>query len=246
MVTAQHVITVRTSSVTPRPADTLPLVTIAKGELFLGTQPIAPVSPGPLGFDETLKRAGARAALQLLPLDAALRPLREAAPTQSTMRILVDGTTSYRTTLEVLFTASQRGFSTFDFVVYNPAVGERSLVASTPTRAERDASHAAGAVPPVSFLLRTDGVVVSVAGEKIGPLCVRGAAGTTVPLRDGKADLASLAACASHLKALSPAWAGVSVAEITAVPGLDMQVVLSAVAAIVHDLPVIHFGLLSS
>jgi hypothetical protein len=246
MVTANHVALVRTNSPIPASAETLPLVTITKTELLVGKTHVADVVPGPLGFEAAIKRAQNRAALQVLPIEAALRPIHDAAPSQSTLRVLVDATTSYRTALEVLFTAGQSGFRSFAFVVYNPAVGERAVPASTPSRAERDAAHAPGAAPPVSFLLQADGVVISVGGERIGPGCVKGAAGTTVPLRDGKADLAGLAACASRIKGLAPAWAGSTVAEVTAIPGLDMQTVLAAVAAVIRDYPVVHFGLLSS
>jgi hypothetical protein len=226
-------------------ADATPLVTLTKTDLLVGTAKVADVLPGPLGFDGSIKRAGQRAALEVLPLKAALKAIHDAAPTESSLRVRVDATTSYRSALEVVFTGAQAGFTTFGFVV-SSAAGERALPVSTPTRAERDAQHAADAAPPMSFVLKADGVVVSVGGVTLGPGCTKGAQGTTIPLRAGKPDVAGLASCTSHLKSMAPAWAHSTIAEVTASPELDMQTVLEAVSVIVRDFPVIHFGMLST
>jgi hypothetical protein len=242
---ATPVTLVRAESPQPPPPDTLPLVTVSRTALLVGTTEIAPVFPGPLGFDGSIKRAGQRAALEVLPLKAALKALKEATPTEASVRVRVDASTSYRTALEVVFSGAQAGFTSFGFLVAS-AAGERTLTVSTPTRAERDAEHAGGTAPPIAFVLTAEGVAVSAGGVTLGPGCSKEGAGTTLPLRAGKPDVAGLASCVSRLRGMRPAWARSTIAEVSASPALDMQTVLEAVSVIAPSLPVIHFGMLST
>lgn len=245
LVTANAVTLVRAESALSPLADSLPIVTLSKSDLLVGTSPIARVFPGPLGFDGAIKRQGQRAALEVVPLKAALRAVHDMSPTESSLRLLVDASTSYRSALEAEFSAAQAGFTSFGFVV-SSAKGERRLAVVTPTRAERDAEHKTETSPPISFVLRADGVVVSVGAVSVGAGCTKGASGTTIPLRAGKPDLAALASCVSRLKSMDPAWAHSTIGEVSASPELDMQTVLEAVSVIVRELPAIHFGMLSA
>lgn len=224
--------------------DTLPLVTVTRTELLVGDAHVADVPPGALGFDATLKRAGKQAALELLPLEAALRPVHDADPSQTTLRLLFDASTAYRAALEVMFSASQAGFTSFELVV--KANGDWAAVpASTPSRAERQAAHAAGAVPPASFLLQADGASLSVGDVVIGPGCTKGGHGAAVPAVAGKLDEGAIGACAARLRGMDPSWASGTVANVSVAPGLDMQSVVAAVARIVPVFPVVHFGMIS-
>ncbi len=229
---------------TPAAPDALPLITLTKTELLVGTEHIADVIPGPLGFEAKIKRAGQRAALQVLPLDAVLKSLHAADPGQDSVRFLFDGSTSYRSALEVVFTASHAGFTSFDFVVSSKA-GERVIPVSTPSRAEWDAAHTPGATPPPSFVLEPDGVTLSVGTTTIGAGCAKGAAGVAIPAVSGKLDPVGVAACGARLKSLDPAWAGFTVANVSAANGLDLQTVLAVVAEMIPLFPTEHFGMVS-
>jgi len=224
--------------------DALPLVTITRAELLVGTDVVAQVQPGPLGFDATIKRAGNWRALQLLPLEAALTPIHAAAPSGHTLRLLIDAGTSYRSALEVLFTAAQAGFTSFAFVVSTEG-GERSLPASTPTRGEREVANAGGGPPAASFVLEPTGVAVSVGGVALGSGCTKDGKGVAVPARAGKLDATAIAACAARVKASTPLGSQMTVAEVSASASLDAQTVLTAVGALLPSLRTVHFGLLS-
>jgi hypothetical protein len=229
----------------PAPPDILPLVTITKTELLVGHDHIADVLPGPLGFAAEIKRMQQRSALQVLPLDAALRPLHPPGTAENRVRILVDASTPYRSALEAFFTASQAGFTSFAFVVKSKG-GERAVHANTPSRAEWDAAHTPGAPQPVSFVLDTNGASLSVGTVKIGAGCSKGASGVAVPASGGKLDAAQIAACAARVPGMSPLWAGISVANVTAAPEIDMQTVLTIVNGIESTFPTVHFGMMSS
>lgn len=241
---ARGVALVNAESGVTAPPDTVPLITVSKSALFVGTERVADVLPGPLGFDATIKRAGARAALEVLPLEAILRPLHAQKPTDDTVRLLFDATTSYRSAIEVLFSTAQAGFTSFAVIVASKA-GERAVPASTPSRAERDAARLPGAPPSPSFVLQRDGVTLTVGDVAIGAGCTRGARGVAVPSVAGRIDPAAVAVCAARVKTMDPMWASVAVASVSAAAELDMQTVMGAVAAIVPTFPVVHFGLLS-
>jgi hypothetical protein len=231
----------------PAVATSIPLVTVSTTELLVDSHRIAAVSEGPLGFAADLKRAGNRSALQVLPLEASLRALRERDPSQTTLRIRVDGRTAYRTAIEVIFTASHAGFTTFAFGVH-PASGpdaEQTVPASVPSRAEWDASHKAGAPQAPSFVLQPDGASLTIGTDSVGAGCTLGASGVAVPAIGGRLDVTAIAACASRVKTMRPAWGGVRAANVSAAPGLDMQTVLSVVAGLEKTYPSVHFGLLS-
>ncbi len=220
----------------------LPLVTITKTELLVGAQHVADVNPGPLGFDAAIKRMGQRAALQVMPLDTLLKAVHASSPVddaQSSVRFLFDRATSYRTALEVIFTASHAGFTSFDFVVEGRA-GERTLPARTPSQAEWDAAHVPGAVPPPTFMLQASGVSITIGNDPVGAGCSKGAPGEAVP----SLDPAAVAACGARIKAMSPAWGALQIANVSAAGGLDLQTVLAIVAALEPAFPTIHFGML--
>jgi hypothetical protein len=221
-------------------ADSLPLMTITKSELLVGEAHIADVIPGPLGFDAKIKRMEQRSALQLLPLDAALRPIHAARPDDSSLRVLVDRSTAYRSALEAVFTAAQAGFTTFFFVV-SSAQGETAVMASTPSKAEWEAAHTAGAPQPPSFVLDASGVTLTVGTVGIGPGCAKGKEGVAVPTLDASA----VAACAKKVHAMSPEWSGLTAANVTAAPELEMQVVLAIVAGIESTYATVHFGMMT-
>jgi hypothetical protein len=241
---AKGITRVRAESRLGPAADALPLVTLSKAELLVGTTAVAKVEPGPLGFDGSIKREGKRAALEVLPIEAALRPSHDGNPSESTVRVLIDAESSYRTALEVLFSAAQAGFTSFDLLVSSTS-GERVVPASTPSREERRALRQPGAPPVMAFLVQADGVSVTVGSVTIGKGCVKGGTGTTIPLHDGKLDTASLATCAARLTGMDATWARSTVAEVTAAPDTEMQAVLAAVAAVQKTFPVVHFGLQS-
>jgi hypothetical protein len=245
MASSKRLTLVRADSPTPEADETLPLITLAKTELLVGTEHVASLTPGPLGFDAALKRSGQQAALQLLPLGTALGPIHDADPSQHTVRVLVDASTAYRPALEVFFSAAQAGFTSFDLIVAGDS-GERFLSASTPSRAERESARAPGAAPAASFVLQAGGVSITVGDTPVGAGCTVGGQGFSVPaVTRGKLDDAGVGACASRLASLNPAWGDVHVANVSANPGLDMQSVLGVVAAILPALPTVHFGLLS-
>ncbi len=229
----------------PLPSDSLPLVIITKNELLFGERHVASLEPGPQGFDAAIKRAGQRSALQLLPLDDLLKGAHDAEPAQAEVRFLFDASTSYRAALEVLFTASHEGFTSFDFLVRGagdpPGTPTRALVASTPTKAEWDASHTAGAPQPVSLVLTHEGVTFSVGAVTIGPDCTRGRNGTTLPTLDA----AKAGECAARVKGMVPAWSSLRIANVSAANGLDLTTVLGVVAAIAPSFPTIHFGMIT-
>jgi hypothetical protein len=222
----------------------LPLVTVTKTELSIGKDHIADVMPGPLGFDGSIKRAGQRAALEVLPLRAALHPLYRADAGPNAVRLLFDAGTSYRTALETMFSSAQAGFTTFSLVVQAES-GQASLPASTPSKAERDAAKTPGSTPPVTFTVETGGVSISVGDTLIGPGCVSGGTGVTVPRRGDSLDQRAVGACAAKLKTMSPTWSKLGVANVSAEAGLDIATVLRIVEAVLPALPVVHFGLLS-
>lgn len=221
-------------------ADSLPLMTLTKTELLVGETHIADVIPGPLGFDAKIKRMEQRSALQLMPLDAALRPIHAAHPEESSLRVLVDRSTAYRSALEAVFTAAQTGFTTFFFVV-SSAQGESAVMASTPSKAEWEAAHTAGAPQPPSFVLDTSGVTLTVGTVRIGADCTKGKEGVAVPTLDATA----VAACAKKVHAMSPEWSALMAANVTAAPELEMQVVLGIVAGIESTYATVHFGMMT-
>jgi len=232
-------------STLPAAADGLPMVTITKSELLVGNEHIADVPAGSLGFEAAIKRAQTRSALQVMPLDAALRTLHARDTGDTTLRLLVDATTSYRSALEAVFTASHAGFTEFRFVVASKA-GERSVPANTPSKAEWGAAHTVGAPQPPSFVLSPDGVTLSVGEVTIGAGCTVGAAGPAIPASGGTLDPARIAACAARIRAMKPEWARLpAAANVTAASQLDMQTVLSIVVGIEATFPVVHFGMLS-
>jgi hypothetical protein len=207
-------------------ADSLPLMTLTKTELLVGETHIADVIPGPLGFDAKIKRMEQRSALQLMPLDAALRPIHAAHPEESSLRVLVDRSTAYRSALEAVFTAAQTGFTTFFFVV-SSAQGESAVMA--------------GAPQPPSFVLDTSGVTLTVGTVRIGADCTKGKEGVAVPTLDATA----VAACAKKVHAMSPEWSALMAANVTAAPELEMQVVLGIVAGIESTYATVHFGMMT-
>jgi hypothetical protein len=225
-------------------ADDLPLVTLAAHEVLVGSDHVADLTPGPLGFDATLKRNGQRAALEVVPLKASLAALHTRTPSVTTVRLLVDADTSYRAALEVIFSASHAGFTDFVFVVSKKG-GEGALPASTPSKAEWEAAHTAGAPQPPSFVLRPEGVTVTVGGEPVGAGCVHGASGIAIAPASGHLDTEKTRACAARIKTMAPGWAGVVTANVSADASLDMQTVLEMVAALRSTYPVIHFGMLT-
>jgi len=221
---------------------TLPAV---ESTLLVGNEHIADVPAGSLGFEAAIKRAQTRSALQVMPLDAALRTLHARDTGDTTLRLLVDATTSYRSALEAVFTASHAGFTEFRFVVASKA-GERSVPANTPSKAEWGAAHTVGAPQPPSFVLSPDGVTLSVGEVTIGAGCTVGAAGPAIPASGGTLDPARIAACAARIRAMKPEWARLpAAANVTAASQLDMQTVLSIVVGIEATFPVVHFGMLS-
>jgi hypothetical protein len=228
----------------PAVGDDAPVVTLSRTELLLGSAHIADVTPGPLGFSADVKRAGTRAALQIVPLEAALRALHDASTKRDALRIVVDPTTSYRSFLEVVFSAAHAGFTAYA-VALAGQVAEPPIPASTPSRAEREAERAPGAVHAPSFVLDADGASVSVGDETIGAGCARGQAGAAVPPVSGRLDASAIGACAARVRAMNPDWAKVTAASVSAAPGLDMQAVLGVVAAILPTYPVVHFGMVS-
>ncbi len=223
----------------PAASPTLPVVTVSGGELRVGDARIADVTPGPLGFAASLKRAGKRAALEVVPLDAALRALRAKDPAGTALRFAFDRATSYRTALEVVFTASHAGFASFAFSVASRD-GERSVTVSIPSRAEWDAAHKPGAPQPPSFVLDAGGATLTVGEVAVGAGCALGAAGPAAPL-----DAAAIGECAARVKGMKPGWSDVGAANVSAAPELDLETVLRAVAAIERTYPSVHFGLLS-
>jgi hypothetical protein len=227
----------------PAAPSTLPLVTLSPTELLVGDEHIADLSPGPLGFDASIKRAGQRSALQLLPLDDVLKRLHAREPSGTEIRFLFDRRVAYRAALEVIFTASHEGFTSFDFVVESAAsegVAERSLPASTPDKAEWEASHTPGAAQPASFVLTTAGAMISVGTVTIGAGCTKGGAGAAVATLDPSA----VGACTARIKGMDPAWSSTHVANVSAANGLDLQSVLAVVGAILPSFPTVHFGMI--
>jgi hypothetical protein len=229
----------------PKADSRLPLVTVSRTELLVGHDHIADVAPGALGFDATLKRAGQRSALEVVPLKAALSALRGRDPSATRARLLVDASTAYRAALEVFFSGAHAGFTDFDFVVMS-AAEERSLPVSTPSKAEWNAAHTPGAPQPPSFVLGDDGVSISVGAERVGEGCALGRAGVAVPRSAGrKLDVVATAACATRIHGMAPGWEGVRAANVSAAPGLTMQTVLEVVAAIREAYPVVHLGMIT-
>jgi len=226
----------------PAPKEDLPLITLSIDELLLGSQHIADVRPGPLGFDGEIKRSHQRAALQLMPLDAALRPL--AKPNETTIRVLADRGTSYRSALEVFYSASQAGFTSFSFLVSSQA-GPRSVPVSTPSRAEWEAAHTAGALQPASFKVEARGISVTVGEIVVGGGCTLNAAGVTVPASGGKLDVAQVGACAASLKGMNPGWDRIGAANVTASGELTIETVLAIIVAIEATFPTVHLGMMT-
>ena len=242
-VAHEHLTLVKAESGTTLPSDRAPLLTVSRTDLLLGDQSIAKVSPGPLGFAPAQKRDGNAAALQITPLDDALKALRQSDPTLDTARIQLDAATPYRTTLEVFFTAAHAGFTGYDFLVSSPA-GERALHISTPTRAQRKEARAGNAPPSLALVVQPDAFNLSIGSDAIGAGCIKDTTGSAVVRHGTPADLDALVACTQRIRTMAPDWAGLATVQLSAAPSVDAQAVLSVVAAMLPTFPQVYFGLL--
>jgi hypothetical protein len=241
MVARYHVAIVHAESSSPAASDLLPLVTLSTTDLLVGTESIAKVPSGPLGFEAALKRDGNRAALQVTPLDDTLGALRRTSP--DTLRLLVDARAPYRTMLEVFFTATHAGFTSYEFVVA-AAAGERALHITTPTRAQRKEARAGTAPPSMALVVLPEGFSLAVGEVVIGPGCTKGAIGNAVGRQGERADLDALARCASRVPSMAPEWGGVTTVQLSAAPEVTAEAVLSVVAVLLPTFPQVYFGLL--
>jgi biopolymer transport protein ExbD len=126
------------------------------------------------------------------------------------------------------------------------------FVASIDSRA---ASITPGPREPVSptalrftALVTAEGVSLKTAAGNLAPGCDGLGPGLTVPAKDGKQDIAKLAACARKVKEASPAFREETQVTLSADPGVDVQTLVDVMDALRNDergplFPEVAFGI---
>jgi biopolymer transport protein TolR len=124
------------------------------------------------------------------------------------------------------------------------------FVASIDTRAADISTRPAPSPAALRFtaLVTAQGVSLKTAAGNVAPGCEGIGPGLTVPAKDGKQDLAALAACARRVKDASPAYRDETQVSLTADPGTDTQTLVDVMDALRTDpsgtlFPEVAFGI---
>jgi biopolymer transport protein ExbD len=194
------------------------------------THPVAELSGGLKaiaqgGFDERLKRSGPDGML-ISPLEHGLQWARAqgGAPDKASLEVIADRATPYRVLFEVVYTATQAGFSNIALAAQAKA-SRTSIPIVVPQSDVLDGDAITVLVAPDGFTVKTPVGNLATGCELIGE-------GLTLPRTAAGYDFTGLTTCAERVKSQGTKLAESPRVTLTASPEIALQTIISAMDAL--------------